>query len=517
MTIILILFFITYLILSWRRLDWAVMFLLAALPAYLIRFSVFGFPTTLLEAMILVAFAVWVIKTRTCLVCNVINNLKGRRTTERYPFDIEIVLLLVIAFVSAGVAGFSNSSLGILKAYFFEPVLVFLLVMNVFKNPQIYKFDTNLQITNNNENSANGIRMPRIDFGEILWPLTVSALGVALIAFFQKLTGLFAVEAFWPRVTGPFPYPNALGLYLGPLVLIMVGWFIHLLSFRTRAVARVRNPLNVARIKGFLPFGAAQGRNDTKVIIIAVIIILSILAIYFARSEGAAIGIIAALFVFGILAGGKLRWATLGITLIAGIGLVSYAPLRTYAIEKITLRDLSGEIRKQQWRETWAMMTESPERFIFGTGLSGYRAAIKPYHQAGIFFNKDREPWEQFHRQTVFNEEYRRTHWQPVEIYMYPHNIFLNFWTELGLAGALLFIWIFIKSIKYLVLSIKQEKYLTIGVLGALVVTVVHGLVDVPYFKNDLAVMFWVLMFVSYFIYIKYDNKLNYENSKINL
>jgi len=30
--------------------------------------------------------------------------------------------------------------------------------------------------------------------------------------------------------------------------------------------------------------------------------------------------------------------------------------------------------------------------------------------------------------------------------------------------------------------------------LSAMVVIVVHGLVDVPYFKNDLAVMFWALI-----------------------
>jgi hypothetical protein len=32
----------------------------------------------------------------------------------------------------------------------------------------------------------------------------------------------------------------------------------------------------------------------------------------------------------------------------------------------------------------------------------------------------------------------------------------------------------------------------------ALVAVVVHGLVDVPYFKNDLAFEFWVLIGVAY-------------------
>ncbi len=285
--------------------------------------------------------------------------------------------------------------------------------------------------------------------------------------------------------------------------MIMIGW---LASRVTCYVFRV----------------ACKQRQKVQDSLIAITILFFLAAILLARSEGALIGITAALFVFGILAGGKLRWVTLGITAIAGLGILAYVPVRIYAIEKITLRDLSGEIRKQQWRETAAMMTESPYRFIFGTGLSGYQAAIKPYHQEGIFFNKDREPWEQFHRQTVFNEEYRRTHWQPVEIYMYPHNILLNFWSELGLAGALLFIWIIgkymfpISNFQFLTrlpdgqvskqitnykLQIinstpapNNNKFIRIGLLGAMIVIIVHGLVDVPYFKNDLSVLFWVML-----------------------
>ena len=35
---------------------------------------------------------------------------------------------------------------------------------------------------------------------------------------------------------------------------------------------------------------------------------------------------------------------------------------------------------------------------------------------------------------------------------------------------------------------------LQLGVLLALVAVVVHGLVDVPYFKNDLCLLFWTLV-----------------------
>jgi len=135
---------------------------------------------------------------------------------------------------------------------------------------------------------------------------------------------------------------------------------------------------------------------------------------------------------------------------------------------------------------------------LTGAGLAGYRRAVAPFHQPGIFFNSDNNP--DFHRLTVFNADYRAAHWQPVEVYLYPHNIILNFWSELGLAGALLFVWLIGK---YFVGGFKiwryfsdrePECYLILGLIGSMTVVVIHGLVDVPYFKNDLAVLFWLLL-----------------------
>jgi hypothetical protein len=51
---------------------------------------------------------------------------------------------------------------------------------------------------------------------------------------------------------------------------------------------------------------------------------------------------------------------------------------------------------------------------------------------------------------------------------------------------------------KYLFISLKlffqSKNYLALGLFGAMTVIVVHGLVDVPYFKNDLSAMFFVLL-----------------------
>jgi putative inorganic carbon (HCO3(-)) transporter len=479
MNILIFIFCVLYFILAFRRLDWAVMLLIAALPSYLIRFSVFGIPLTLLEVMILISFAVWVLKNYR----EVINNIKLKirhstfdiRHSQRYPFDVEIVLLLVISFVAVGIAGFSDSALGIWKAYFFEPALLFIIILNVFKG----------------KDGSN----------KLLWSFLISALAVSVLAIYQKFTGAFIFNEFWAteetrRVTSFFGYPNAVGLYLGPMVMILFGWMIRELRITNYEL----------RIKVI------------KLIFILFTIILSVLAIYFAKSEGALIGVITGLVIFGLLAGKKIRWATLGLVVVAVAGIITFAPAREYAVNKVLLRDLSGQFRRAQWAETWDMLKDG--RLITGSGLANYKDEILPYHQEGIFVRDYNDP--DWHRKTVWNEEYRNKVWQPLEIYLYPHNIFLNFWVELGIGGLLLFVWIIGK---YFVIGVKlirkskienrklvdsKNNFIVIGLLGTMIVIVIHGFVDVPYFKNDLAVMFWIFVAMVSLINLE----LKHENKK---
>jgi len=484
LSILILLFVIFYFILAVLRIDFAVMLLIASLPLYLIRFTVLGLPMTLLEAMILVAFAVWILGNYKDLIINLklkITNYK-LKIANRYPFDIEIILLLIISFIAVAISGFSDSALGIWKAYFFEPALVFILVLNVFG-----KFSV-------------GIRHA-LFLRKILWPLAISALVVSVLAIYQKFTGAWIFNDFWAneltrRVTSFFGYPNAVGLYLGPLVLILTGWLAkQITNYLSRFAGSPRWSYGEAGKAGKLQITNSKFQM-IKIIFIGLVIILSLFSIYFAKSEGALIGVLAGFIIFSLLINKKVRWITIVLVVIIGLGISLHQPMRDYAVKKITLQDLSGEIRKQQWRETWQTMTASPIRFIFGTGLANYKSAIEPYHQEGIFFNKENDP--DFRRKIViFDEKYKAEHWQPVEMYLYPHNILFNFWTELGLAGALLFIWIIGK---YFVIGVScrapdnRHRYLILGLIGAMVVIVVHGLVDVPYFKNDLAIMFWILI-----------------------
>ncbi len=440
MTTVLIAALAFFTIIAYLRTDLAVFLIIALLPSYLIRFGVLGIPATFLEAMILITFAIWFLR---ATKLHFITWFNKRTERQPYPFGLEIIAILIVAFFGTAAAGFSLPAMGIFKAYFFEPILLFILIMNVLPGEKGRK--------------------------RILVALLIGAVSTALLALFQQMTGLTISNPFWAaaetrRVVSWFGYPNAVGLFLAPLVLLLSGWLFTLCKEKERIILKIT---------------------------IVATIVLSVAAIYFAKSEGALIGILAGAWLMAIFANKYTRLAAIIGTVIIGAFIFITPTYRTYALEKITLRDLSGEIRKQQWRETAQSFHGLP--IVFGHGLSGYPAAIAPLHQDGIFFNRDRI--ENFHSILYGSAELRAKYWQPVEIYLYPHNIFLNFWSELGILGLIAFIWLIGK---YLFLTLKiffrRHNYLALGLFGAMTTIVVHGLVDVPYFKNDLSAMFFILL-----------------------
>jgi O-antigen ligase len=436
------LFVISYIFLSWQRLDWALAVLIFLLPTYQIRFHVGLLPTTLLEVMVLILFAVWFIQTVQKKELPLFNT--KLRNVKHYPFYVEIILLLIIAFIAAGVSGFSSTSLGILKAYFIEPILFYIVFINVYKLKQ-------------NRN-------------KIFIALAASALVVSVLAIYQKLTGQF-LPPDWVgtgRVTGVFPYPNALGLYLGPILIILTGWF---LSFRVS-----NGKIKLIEILFFCFF-----------------VFLFFLAILFAQSQGALAGLAVAFIIIGLWHNAWSRRAVVAVLIIGALVLSFNAGLRHSFVKKVTLMDTDGQIRQELWQETWQMLRDG--KLLFGAGLANYQAAVEPHHVSGIYVRND-DP--EFDKWVAISLEYQQKVWQPLEIYLYPHNIFLNFWSELGLAGMLLFCWMIGKFIIIAYQLQKKEifniKYLILGLLGAMIVIVVQGLVDVPYFKNDLAILFWLIV-----------------------
>ena len=91
-----------------------------------------------------------------------------------------------------------------------------------------------------------------------------------------------------------------------------------------------------------------------------------------------------------------------------------------------------------------------------------------------------------------FDYTFRKQTSQP-----YPHDIWLTFWVELGLLGLIAFAVIFFGLLWRGWRAIpRTEGFYRVamwGVMGSLVLWGVHGLVDSPYWKNDMAVEFWII------------------------
>lgn len=74
----------------------------------------------------------------------------------------------------------------------------------------------------------------------------------------------------------------------------------------------------------------------------------------------------------------------------------------------------------------------------------------------------------------------------------FPHNIFLNLWVETGIIGLISFTGI-IGLIIYLGLK-DRKNTLKLSVVLFLITLLTQGLIDNPYFKNDLALVFWTIL-----------------------
>ncbi len=449
MNTLIILALIFFFIISLINLNWGLFMLLSLLPSYLIRFSIFSIPTTFLEIMILALFALWLFKSQPW------KRLKKKNWLiryKKYPYRFEIILILLIAWLSLLLVNFNLSALGIFKAYFLEPIIVYILIINISKGST----------------------------KKIVWPLVISAFYLSLIALWQQISAIDPL--FSSEISSVFNYPNALGLFLGPIILLMLGLYFNYPK---------RSNLIVANQKIF----------------ILITLIISIASMILSQSFGALIAVFLSFLFFLILYNKSSRKLALIIVLISTLLLFLYQPALSYIKQRIALKDLSGQIRKQQWQETTAMLKDG--RMITGAGLNNYQIALKPYHQDGIFVKNDDPLW---HHKTVWDENYRKKVWQPVEIYLYPHNIFLNFWSELGLFGALFFIFLIFRVLFELLLKLKKidkkQRAIILGIISSILVILIHGLVDVPYFKNDLAILFWLIIALA--AIVKLRNKKSY-------
>lgn len=289
----------------------------------------------------------------------------------------------------------------------------------------------------------------RKDLVFILKGLAALVTGLFVVAIWQYFSEWNLVAAYkYPnvkRLTALYAYPNALALLVAPIASFFAIWWL-------------------------------EEKNKIKNIWRLCIFIFGFVLVVVAVSQGAMVAILTSVFFYLILAK-KIR--KFGIPFVLGALFLAaiFLPVNVYwkSFEQQLLNPELGlsatslEIRSNQWQETARMLQDN---FIFGAGIGAYQNAMEPY---------------------------RQYNW--IETYLYPHNIFLNFWTEIGLGGMILFIVILFFIIRLLKDIFVAKNIFAWPLTATWLTWFVHGLVDVPYFKNDLSLLFFIILAITFSVH----------------
>jgi hypothetical protein len=161
------------------------------------------------------------------------------------------------------------------------------------------------------------------------------------------------------------------------------------------------------------------------------------------------------------------------------IALVAACALYAVGVLLVTVLSLTGAItlrggdslglREMIWRSTLAMIRDHP---AFGVGLDQFFYQYAPRYI-------DPAAW---------GERYTS----------HPHNLFLDFWTRLGIMGLAWIVWT-LGSLGFAVvrgwqIATENARRLIVAATIASVAALVHGLVDNFYFLIDLAFVWWFLI-----------------------
>ena len=361
---------------------------LAALPLYVVRWHYGPLPTTLLETLILVTVLTYVVA----------RFRQGMRRPLATPLDIPIAVLLVAGAVSVAVAEDHRGALGLYRAYFIEPVLLYYVAVDLLRTD--------------------------VDLKRLVLAFAIGSSAFAvmnLVVFYQALMANTVRVGAAPSAL--YGDANYVAMYMEPPFALGVALLVLGKNASWKALGAGWAVLT----------GAALLVSFSKGAFVAMIVLAGVVVITVPRW----------------------RWAV-GAGVVAAAVIATQVPLMMARLATVLI---SFNGRQELFGATTAMLRTSP---LLGVGLGGYK------------YN--------FHGVTP-------------EIY--PHLMWLTFWVEIGIVGMLAFGVIF-----FLLLwqgwrawprTSGFERVVLWGALGGLMLWLVHGFVDSPYWKNDMSVEFWIL------------------------
>ena len=420
------------------RPQWAILACLAILPTYLLKLSLFGIPTTVLELSI---YATFIGSFCSLLFFKSKNPKSEIRNPKQYQilkhqnsklFDIWVLNLfrasslefrillgglfwpiaawLIITLVSALFSENTKIALGGWKAWVLDPILVLILIIRFFKPADHWK---------------------------IIASLSVSS---AVLSFYGLAEYFFRPWQLGDgRLDSVFDPANYHAMFVGPIIVLAIGF---ILSSQTPRAW-----------KHYLGIASA----------------INLIALIFTFSYGGYLAVLGGLIILGFSTLNKIwkKRMILGVLIIFIVFLALAAPTKKFQDIFEYKERSSGHARLEIWQTSWLIFKEHP---ILGVGLNNF--------------------------ETLYRETIPRVAFPPLEwLVAQPHNLYLALLAQTGLLGFLAFLWIIIQFLKSTNRDTRNASYkLQVTSFAAMSAILLHGLVDTPYFKNDLSVIFWLIV-----------------------
>lgn len=365
-----------------------------ALPAYLLRFNWWIFPTNVLDILLIVCFVLWLIFYR--------ETVSYKAFFDKYK---SLIFSTGIVFAGLIISVLLNKNyaigFGIIKSWFLLPVLFSLVSSFVIE-----------------ENKRKNIFLAYY----------LSAFSVAVISLVYYL---FGVLTFDLRLQGFFNSPNYLAMYLAPASFIGYALFWEI--------------------------------DSKRKLIIASSSLLILFALYLTYSYASWLALFGAI-ILALALTKKLSWKKWLAALFLLIALI-FSQLEKSKLTKLINFDSRSSLSSR------VMIWQSAEKILESDWLIGIGA--------GNFQSKYLEDQKYFPPYL----EWAVPH---------PHNLYLTFWLYGGIFSLLGFLALVYFWFSRVFRSQKNPRLKLLG-LGIMCYILLHGLLDTTYFKNDLAVAFWLL------------------------
>ena len=395
-------------LISWRRLDLGVIFVLLLLPSYLIKIYVKGLPFTVLELLILALVLVWFakeVKEKSILAKARLLGLAG--------FWLPILLILVGAIISTVFSADFRTSAGIFKAWFLEPVIFGLILFDAIKKKK--------------------------QFINICLALVVSGTAVAAISLVYWVLGDLTFDG---RLRAFYQSPNHLAMFLAPCLILGVGLW-------------------------------SEIKESWRKFLLAGLSLMSGV-IYLAGSYAAWLAIFVSFFIFSFV-----WWR-----------LKKISGQKTFIIWGILASLILCFVFLQMDSTKWNNMFSS--RSSWQSRLAIWQTSVKiisDHWLLGIgpgLFQKYYLAYQKYFPPYL--------EWAAPQ----PHNLFLAFWLQAGLLGLVGFLWLVINFFKSLLNLDVKKLPLALMLMAVMIYILAHGVLDTTYWKNDLSLIFWAVIFLSY-------------------